>query len=129
MTTASTTGERVAATGFDFVMYLVKDMKAARAFYEGVFDLKTSEFDSEGFVEFELPDGNTFALAVAPEGQRAPSGGIMFAVPDVEAAVERVKAHGGTFYRNYGGEMCDSGWCADPDGNPFGVHKRKAKAA
>jgi predicted enzyme related to lactoylglutathione lyase len=52
----------------------------------------------------------------------------MFAVPDVDAAVERVKAHGGTFFKNYGGDTCSAGWCADPEGNPFGVHKRKASA-
>jgi predicted enzyme related to lactoylglutathione lyase len=120
---------KVATTGFDFVMYLVKDFKAARAFYEGVFALTPGELDSDGFVEYELPDGNTFALASAPGGAHTQCGGLMFAVPDVAAAVESVKAHGGTFYKNYGGEICDSGWCADPDGNPFGVHKRKARAA
>jgi predicted enzyme related to lactoylglutathione lyase len=106
-------------------MYLVKDMAKARAFYEGVFDLKTGQFDSDGFVEYDLLDGNTFALAVAPGGAYAQCGGAMFAVPDVEAAIARIKQFGGMFYANYGGDVCNSGWCADPDGNPFGVHKRK----
>jgi predicted enzyme related to lactoylglutathione lyase len=123
------TADKVATTGFDFVMYLVKDLAAARAFYEGVFALTPGEFDSEGFVEYDLPDGNTFAVAQEPDGKHVPCGGLMFAVPDVDAAVERVKAHGGTFFRHYGGPFCDSGWCADPDGNPFGVHKRRPRAA
>jgi predicted enzyme related to lactoylglutathione lyase len=116
-----------AATGFDFVMYLVSDVPKARAFYEGVLGLaQPGEFVSEGFVEYDLPDGNTFALAKAPPGGHMQCGGVMFAVPDVDAAVDRVKALGGSFIANYGGEICDSGWCADPDGNPFGVHKRRS---
>ena len=112
------------ATGIDFVMYLVKDMARARTFYEGVFDLQSGEFTSENFVEYALPDGNTFALAVAPEGSDSRCGGLMFAVPDVDAAVDRIKASGGTFFANFGGKICTSGWCADPDGNSFGVHHR-----
>ncbi len=112
------------ATGIDFVMYLVKDMTRARAFYEGVFGLASGEFESENFIEYALPDGNTFALAVAPEGSDSRCGGLMFAVPDADAAVARIKASGGTFFANFGGEICTTGWCADPDGNSFGVHQR-----
>jgi predicted enzyme related to lactoylglutathione lyase len=116
--------DKIAVTGFDFVMYLVKDMKKARAFYEGVFDLKIGDFNSEYFVEYDLPDGNAFALAVAPGGAHLQCGGAMFAVSDIDEAVKRVREHGGTFFTNFGGKVCNSGWCADPDGNPFGVHKR-----
>jgi predicted enzyme related to lactoylglutathione lyase len=123
------TPETTAATGIDFVMYLVKDMPRAQAFYESVFALRRGEFDSENFVEYDLPDGNTFALAVAPEGADVRCGGLMFAVADVEAAVARVKDAGGTFFANFGGEVCTSGWCADPDGNPFGVHRRFERRA
>jgi predicted enzyme related to lactoylglutathione lyase len=124
----TTTTGKIATTGFDFVMYLVRDVQAARAFYEGVFALTPGAFDSDGFVEYDLPDGNTFALGSAPGGAHVQCGGLMFAVPDVDAAIERVKAHGGAFFKKYGGEICDSGWCSDLDGNPFGVHKRKASA-
>ncbi len=113
-------------TGIDFIMYLVKDLNRARTFYEGVFGLSTGEFDSESFVEYDLADGNTFALAIAPDGAEARCGGAIFAVPDVDAAVERIEAAGGTFFANFGGRICSSGWCADPDGNPFGVHRRFA---
>ena len=114
----------IPATGFDFVMYLVKDMARARAFYEGVFGLSSGEFDTASFVEYALPDGNTFTLAVAPEGSDSRCGGAMFAVGDVDGAVERIKELGGTFFANFGGKICTSGWCADPDGNTFGVHRR-----
>jgi predicted enzyme related to lactoylglutathione lyase len=106
-------------------MYLTRDFKRAREFYEGVFDLKPGEFDADGFVEYDFSDGNTFALGVAPGDAHVQCGGAMFAVDDVDAAIERVKEMGGTFYANFGGEICTSGWCADPDGNPFGVHKKR----
>ncbi len=106
-------------------MYLVKDHKRARVFYETLFDLKIGQYDSDGFVEYDLPDGNTFALGVAPEGAHVATGGAMFGVPDVDAAVARIVELGGTLYANYGGDSCTSGWCADPDGNAFGVHQRK----
>jgi predicted enzyme related to lactoylglutathione lyase len=117
-----------ATTGLDFAMVLVQDMTRARAFYETVLGLPAAAEMSEAFVEYELPDGNTFAIAKAPEGMHQQLGGLMFAVPDVDAAVERVKANGGTFFTNFGGTICTSGWCADPDGNPFGVHRRFAAA-
>lgn len=116
---------KISTNGFDFVMYLVKDLKRARAFYEELFELKTGDFNSDGFVEYALPDGNAFALAVAPGDAHMQCGGIMFGVPDAEAAIARIKELGGTLFANYGGDSCTSGWCADPDGNGFGVHQRK----
>ncbi len=110
--------------GFDFVMYLVDDMKRARTFYEELFALSAGQIDSEYFVEYELPDGGTFALAKDPSVAREPSGGVMFGVTDAEAAIARVEQLGGKLLRRYGGASCTSGWCADTEGNPFGVHQR-----
>jgi predicted enzyme related to lactoylglutathione lyase len=112
--------------GFDFVMYLVDDMHRARVFYEELFALKSGSIDSDYFVEYDLPDGGTFALAKDPSVAREPSGGAMFGVTDAEAAIARVEQLGGKLLRRYGGETCASGWCSDPEGNPFGVHQRKA---
>ncbi len=111
--------------GFDFVMYLVDDMKRARVFYEELFGLTPGAFDSEYFVEYELPDGGAFALAKDPSAAREPSGGAMFGVTDAERAIEQVQQLGGKLLRRYGGDSCTSGWCADTEGNPFGVHQRK----
>lgn len=111
--------------GFDFVMYLVDDMARARWFYEGLFALQPGAFDSEYFVEYDLPDGGAFALARDPNAAREPSGGAMFGVTDADAAIERVEQLGGKLLRRYDGENCTSGWCTDPEGNPFGVHQRK----
>jgi len=111
--------------GFDFVMYLVDDMARARSFYEGLFGIAPGAMESEYFVEYDLPDGGAFALARDPSAAREPSGGAMFGVTDAEASIARVEELGGKLLRRYGGERCTSGWCLDPEGNPFGVHERK----
>jgi predicted enzyme related to lactoylglutathione lyase len=112
-------------TGFDFVMYLTDDMSRARSFYESLFHLKAGAFDSEHFVEYDLADGNTFALGHQPGAPRLQCGGAMFGVADAEAAIAKVESLGGKVLGRFGGEICTSGWCSDPDGNPFGVHQRK----
>jgi len=111
--------------GFDFVLYLVDDMPRARVFYEGLFGLQPGKFESEYFVEYDLPDGGAFALGKDPSAAREPSGGAMFGVTDAEAAIARVEQLGGKLLRRYGGDFCTSGWCTDTEGNPFGVHQRK----
>lgn len=119
------TNAQATLRGFDFVMYLVDDMKRARSFYEQLFALAPGAVDSDYFVEYDLPDGGTFALAKDPSVAREPSGGAMFGVTDAEAAIARVEQLGGKLLRRYGGDSCTSGWCADSEGNPFGVHQRK----
>lgn len=114
----------VRTTGFDFVMFLTKDMARARTFYETLFGLVPGAFDSEYFVEYDLPDGNTFALAHNPQAPFATMGGAMFGVPDAQAAIARVKELGGALVATYGVDVCTSGWCTDPEGNAFGVHQR-----
>jgi predicted enzyme related to lactoylglutathione lyase len=116
--------EPVAMTGVDFVMYLTDDLARARTFYESLFGLQPNAFESEYFVEYDLPDGGAFALAHVPGSERAPSGGAMFGVRDSEAAIARILELGGSLIARYGGGSCTSGWCADTEGNPFGVHQR-----
>ncbi|MDQ6930102.1 MAG: VOC family protein [Candidatus Eremiobacteraeota bacterium] len=113
-----------ALEGLHFFMYLTKDFARARKFYESLFGLKPGAFDSEAFVEYDLPDGNTFALAHYT-GTDSGTGGAMFGVNDVEAAIVRVEALGGKLLARFGGEGCTSGWCTDTEGNAFGVHQRK----
>lgn len=111
--------------GFHFIMFTVQDMGRARKFYESLFALQPGSFDSEYFVEYDLPDGNTFALGHDPSAEHQPVGGAMFGVSDAEAAIARVETLGGKLVKRYGGEICTSGWCTDTEGNAFGVHQRK----
>ena len=110
--------------GVHFVMYLTDDLPSARTFYESLFGLRAGKFENDYFVEYELPDGGAFALAHVPGQPRVPTGGAMFGVKDAAAAIARVEALGGSLIAKYGGEICTSGWCMDPQGNPFGVHQR-----
>jgi predicted enzyme related to lactoylglutathione lyase len=106
-------------------MYLTDDLARARTFCESLFALKPGAFDSEYYVEYDLPDGTAFALATSPSAPREATGGATFGVPDAEAAISRLEALGGTLLARYGGERCTSGWCVDTEGNAFGVHQRR----
>jgi predicted enzyme related to lactoylglutathione lyase len=111
-------------------MYLVKDMKRARTFYEGAFELRPGAFDSEYFVEYELPDGNAFTLARHPTAEWMQCGGAMFAVSDLDRAVARVQEYGAQLaVPLIEASICRSAMCIDTEGNPFGLHQRKAGSA
>jgi len=114
-----------ATRGFDFVMFQTKDMPKARAFYEALLDLKPTIEYQDFYVEYDLPDGNTFAIGRDPSAEFVAMGGIMFGVADAEAARARVDALGGTYHKRFGsGEPCFTEWCSDPDGNYFGLHQK-----
>lgn len=118
----------LAPTGIDATFYAAKDMKRARAFYENALGMVPAWVHESGnFVEYELGDGATFGLAHLPDMKWYAGGGIMFAVPDVEAALERALAAGGRVEGEiYDGPVCKMVWCFDPEGNNFAFHKRKA---
>ena len=122
MTTGTTS---TVATGIDCVCYLAKDFARAKAFYQNNLGLKPST-EGDNWVEFELNDGSTFALAQLPDGQWYPAGGAMFAVPDVRAAVEAFRAAGVTIHGDMNDTpVCHMAWCNDTEGNNFAVHMRK----
>lgn len=110
--------------GFDFVMFLAEDMPRARKFYESLFEIEPGEFDSENFVEYNLPDGNTFALGHNPGAPHTPIGGVMFNVEDAGATADRVVFLGGKLVGNFSGRNCATAWCTDTEGNTFGLHQR-----
>ena len=123
MTTAT-----LAPTGIDAAYFMVRDMKRARAFYEEALGMKpTLEMGDEhaSFVEYDLGDGTTFGLACMPHREWHTSGGLMFAVPDVAAALERVRATGVKITDEpMETPVCTMAWMEDPDGNYFCLHKR-----
>ena len=111
--------------GFDFVLFQTRDMAKSRAFYESLLDLKPTVEYQDFYVEYDLADGNTFALGRDPSVEFAPMGGIMFGVNDAEGLRKRVESGGGTYVKRYGaGDPCFTEWCLDPDGNSFGLHER-----
>lgn len=126
--TASDTSAPLPTRGFDFVLIQTTDMRRLRAFYEGLLALRPTFEYQDFYVEYDLPDGATFAIGRDPEAAFAPTGGIVFGVADASAGRARVEALGGRYIKQYGGEHCTAAWCADPDGNVFGLHERKTPA-
>jgi predicted enzyme related to lactoylglutathione lyase len=111
--------------GLDVVFYTVKDMARARAFYEGLLAIQPS-MESEYWVEYELPDGATFALANDPQGGWQEGHGLMLGVVDREDAAKRAKELGGTITdRQFEGAACGAYECIDPEGNYIYLHQRK----
>jgi predicted enzyme related to lactoylglutathione lyase len=111
--------------GLDVVFYTVKDMRRARAFYEQLFGLKPS-MESDYWVEYDLPDGTTFALAHDPQGGWKEGHGLMLGVNNRNAAAERAKQLGGTITdRQFESASCGAFECIDPDGNYLYFHERK----
>ena len=113
-----------ALRGLDVVFYTVKDLPRARAFYETLFGLRAS-VESDYWVEYDLPDGTTFALANDPHGWKE-GHGLMLGVTDRGAVAERAKQLGGTITdRQFEGASCGAFECIDPEGNYVYFHQRK----
>ncbi len=113
--------------GIDIHTYLIKDPPRAIALWRDTMGLTPTFVDEEYGAEFDLPDGATFGLwkLSEAEGGWVPGNGVMFAVPDIEAAV--------AFYRGRGVEIdgveetpvCHMAHAHDSEGNSFVLHQRK----
>ena len=80
-----------------FTLYPVSDMKAARAFYEGVLGLESAAGASSPWVEYDLPGGGCFAITTVMPVSTNPASGAMiaFEVDDLDATIAQVRAKGG----------------------------------
>lgn len=124
------TATATTATGIDAVYYMTQNLQRARTFYETLLGLKaTFEMNGDGggsFVEYELPDGTTFGLGHLPDAPFHESGGVMFAVPDVQAALDRAKELGARVNFDFMDlPACHMAWAQDTEGNGFCLHHRK----
>jgi len=114
----------------DFVAVPTQDRERAEKFYGETLGLTKNPNSTESWIEFET--GNATLALVSPEMIGAPFeplpiGSIVFRVPDVAEAKEKLEAAGVEFT----GESWDSGVChgalfADPDGNGLALHHRYA---
>lgn len=125
-TTVQTKLDKAAITGLDLSAYLVKDPARAIAFYRDVLGLQPTAVDDQGRgAEFTLADGQTFGVWKPEEGEGSGGGVVMFAVGDIQAAVARIRANGGTVSDATESPVCFMSFGSDPDGNGFIVHQRK----
>ncbi|MDQ2663799.1 MAG: VOC family protein [Candidatus Eremiobacteraeota bacterium] len=122
-TAMADTGAR--ATGVDAIYYSVKDVARAIAFYRELLDVREVTWENEHGAEFILSDGTAFGVGAYSSGDWAPSGCVLFSVPDLDAAAPRIELLGGKLVdhiRDFA--SCRSQWCEDPDGNSFVLHQR-----
>jgi predicted enzyme related to lactoylglutathione lyase len=116
--------------GIDLSGYMCQDGARAIAFYRDVLGLEPSVVypDNRG-AEYELPDGTTFGLwggggKVMPF---QPSNGILFAVEDLDSAVETVKARGVEVVMQRESPVCRMAMFNDSEGNSVFLHQRKTR--
>lgn len=116
------------ASGIDCICYLAKDFERAKKFYTTTLGLHPTT-EGDAWVEFELSDGATFALAKLPNEAWYPAGGAMFAVPNVREAASHLKDAGVKFFGDVEeSPSCNVAWCEDTEGNNFAIHERLPNA-
>ena len=123
MTTTATVG----ITGIDASYYITKDLGAATAFYTKLFAAEPSMAVPNMVTEWTFAGGETFGL-YQPEdtSEWHPSGGLLFRVPEIKAAVEAAKALGAKFDEHVEETpMCHMAFGEDPEGNRFILHTPK----
>lgn len=114
--------------GIDATFFVVKDMKRARAFYDALLGKQPNVFSEEHWVEYEFPDGATFALGYNPGADWRAGAGILLGVDDLAEASERAKKAGGTLTGvEFGGKICKAVECIDTEGNYVYLHERFAQ--
>lgn len=115
-----------------FVVYAVNDMKKARAFYEGVLELKVNpEFDgskNENWVEYSV-GSSAFAIGCSPLWKTSEHGAVAaFEVEDFAATVVELKKAGVPFYMDAQDFLsCHMAVITDPDKNKVMIHQKKCK--
>jgi predicted enzyme related to lactoylglutathione lyase len=108
----------------------VTDMKRARAFYEGVLNLKPTTVTDSGhnqWVEYEF---GPYALAIgcAPGMFKPSPDGCSAAleVEDFDAAIKQLRDNNVKFrIEPMATPVCQMAMIFDPDGNSICIHKRK----
>jgi len=118
-------------TEIAFTGYPVTDMVRARAFYEGVLQLKsTSVFENEGksWIEYDIGPGTIAITNMSPEWKPSSSGpAIALEVADFDVAMTALRAAAVKFVvEPAASPVCRLAVVLDPDGNSLAIHKRNA---
>ncbi len=114
-------------SGIDIHTYLVKEPARAKTFWRDTMELPMT-FEMDEGAEFELPDGSAFGLwhLGAEEGGWVKGSGIMFAVPDIHAAVAHYRDRGVSVQSHIEeSPVCFMAFAQDSEGNDFILHQRK----
>jgi len=110
-----------------FVIYPVKDVKTARAFYETTLGLKVTANWDDQWVEYDIGDG-TLAITTADATHRAGIHGATLGleVVDFDAVLEHLKAKAVPIFNGpFDSPACRGYIIRDPDGNEIILHVKK----
>jgi catechol 2,3-dioxygenase-like lactoylglutathione lyase family enzyme len=110
-----------------FVIYPVKDVKLARAFYEGPLGLKVTANWDDQWVEYDIGDG-TLAITAADATHKAGTHGatVGLEVVDFDTVLEHLKAKAVPIFNGpFDSPACRGCIIRDPDGNEIILHARK----
>jgi predicted enzyme related to lactoylglutathione lyase len=119
------TQKTLIVTGTDIAGYLVRDPQAAIAFYRDKLGIEPTEIDDAGRgAEFTLSDGTTFGVWNPPDGSAG--GFVMFAVSDIQDAVQVYRSRGVEVSDITETPVCFMAFAHDPEGNGIILHQRKS---
>ena len=114
----------------DFVGIPTADLERSERLYEQVLGLRRNPNHTPGWPEFETGNVTLLLTDVAKTGQtlRPNGGAVALRVPDVPAAMERLRAEGVEFQFDeaYDSGVCHMAFFTDPDGNALMLHRRYA---
>ena len=114
-------------SGIDASYYTTKDLTRSTAFYADMIGSPPTFHVPDMVSEWTFAGGESFGLYHDKDGTSfSPSGGVMFAVPDVADARATLTGKGVRFHGDIEETPgCHMAFGVDPDGNGFILHKRK----
>ena len=115
-------------SGIDATYYNVTDLDRATQFYVTLLGMSPTSQIPNMISEWTFAGGESFGLYNSQEGEGdfQKSGGVMFAVDDVAAAVAANKARGVKFHGDIEDTpVCHMAFGEDSEGNGFILHRRK----
>jgi catechol 2,3-dioxygenase-like lactoylglutathione lyase family enzyme len=110
-----------------FVVYPVKDVKIARAFYETTLGLKVTANWNDQWVEYDIGDG-TLAITTADATHKAGNHGatVGLEVVDFELVLGHLKSKAVPIFNGpFDSPACRGCIIRDPDGNEIILHAKK----
>jgi predicted enzyme related to lactoylglutathione lyase len=110
-----------------FVVYSVRDVPQATAFYRDVIGLTAGELSNDEWVEFDVGNA-TFAIDGSGEGVGllpGHSSGAAFEVDEINEMRQKLLDAGTDITEVYEFPPCLMCFAKDRDGNRFAIHQRK----
>jgi predicted enzyme related to lactoylglutathione lyase len=118
------------AARIDAIYFTVDDVGRAIEFYRDTVGAEPSQVSEEWGAEYDLPEGAGWGFGPSRmSGGKASPATVFFAVPDVRAAAERLRAKGGYEVGDVmESPVCTMAFVNDGRGNSLCLHQRKPGA-